>query len=189
MIGLVASIVQFITFGATVVVRLQEFQEETSKTPKVFQDIGTRLPLLLNSLKRIEEQANAGRFDEDARQALQPVIDSCHTETQKLNKVLDNVSPLLNDSSWRRGAKALLSISQESKVQRINITLGENIQLLTLHQVSGSRQEAIKAAHPLFLVPFERDPKFIGRGVVIDEINQKFKTQSRVAIAGLGGVG
>ena len=188
-IGLVSSIVQFVAFGAHVVARLQEFQEKTSRTPKVFQDVCIRLPLLLNSLKRIEKQANAGQVDEDARQALQPVIEGCHTQVQQLDEILDKVSPLLTDSSWRRGTKAFLSVSQESNVQRISNALMENIQLLTLHQVSGPRPETTKAPGPLFLVPFERDPKFIGRGVVIDEISQKFKAQRRVAIVGLGGVG
>ena len=189
LIGLVSSIVQFVTFGTTVVARLQEFQEKTSKVPKVFEDIRTRLPLLLVSLKRIQEQANAGQVDEDTRQALKPVIEGCHAQVQQLDEILDKVLPLIDDSSWRRGTKALLSVSQESKVQRIGTTLGENIQLLTLHQVSGVKPDATKSTQSLFLVPFERDSKFIGRKAVINEINRKFKYQRRVAIAGLGGVG
>ena len=189
LVGLVSSIVQFVSFGTTVVTRLHEFQEKTSKTPQVFQDISTRLPLLLNSLKRIEAQANAGQVDVDARQALQPVIEGCLAQVQQLDAILDKVVPLLGDSTWRRGTKALLSVNQENKVQKIGNTLVENIQLLTLHQVSGLRLETTKPIQLLFSVPYERDPKFVGRRAVIDEISQKFKVQRRVAIAGLGGVG
>jgi hypothetical protein len=38
-------------------------------------------------------------------------------------------------------------------------------------------------------VPFERDPKFIGREDIIAEIGRQFEVQRRVALAGIGGVG
>ncbi|KAI9860949.1 MAG: hypothetical protein M1813_005628 [Trichoglossum hirsutum] len=40
-----------------------------------------------------------------------------------------------------------------------------------------------------FTVPFEQDPKFIGREDIITEIDRKFKVQRRVTLAGIGGVG
>jgi hypothetical protein len=42
---------------------------------------------------------------------------------------------------------------------------------------------------PCFIVPFERDQQFIGREDILNEIEQKFKSQRRVALAGIGGVG
>jgi hypothetical protein len=42
---------------------------------------------------------------------------------------------------------------------------------------------------PVFMVPFQRDPKYLGRPATMDEIILRFKTQHRVALAGLGGVG
>jgi hypothetical protein len=39
------------------------------------------------------------------------------------------------------------------------------------------------------MIPFERDRKFIGRENVIQDIEQRFESQSRVALAGIGGVG
>lgn len=41
----------------------------------------------------------------------------------------------------------------------------------------------------VFMVPFQRDPKFLGRQDVIREVNQSFRHQRQVALAGLGGVG
>ncbi|CZR66344.1 uncharacterized protein PAC_16245 [Phialocephala subalpina] len=40
-----------------------------------------------------------------------------------------------------------------------------------------------------FTVPFDKDPKFLGREDVITEIDEQFKVQRRVALAGIGGVG
>jgi hypothetical protein len=40
-----------------------------------------------------------------------------------------------------------------------------------------------------FMIPFDRDRNFIGREDVIEKIEQRFESQSRVALAGIGGVG
>ena len=40
-----------------------------------------------------------------------------------------------------------------------------------------------------FTVPFERDVRFIGREDIFTEIHKQFKVRSRVALAGIGGVG
>lgn len=42
---------------------------------------------------------------------------------------------------------------------------------------------------PCILVPFDRDQDFIGREDIIDQIEQRFESQSRVALTGIGGVG
>jgi len=42
---------------------------------------------------------------------------------------------------------------------------------------------------PVFLVPFERDPKFVGRSSIIRDIDDRIKTQRRVALCGIGGIG
>lgn len=40
-----------------------------------------------------------------------------------------------------------------------------------------------------FMVPFERDPKFVGRIDIITDLDHKLSSQRRVALAGIGGVG
>jgi len=40
-----------------------------------------------------------------------------------------------------------------------------------------------------FIIPFDRDSKFIGRENVIQEVTIRFKTQRRVALCGIGGIG
>lgn len=41
----------------------------------------------------------------------------------------------------------------------------------------------------LFIVPFSRDPLFLGREDIIELVDTKFKSESRVALTGIGGVG
>lgn len=41
----------------------------------------------------------------------------------------------------------------------------------------------------LFIVPFSRDPLFLGRADIINLVDTKFKSERRVALTGIGGVG
>lgn len=45
------------------------------------------------------------------------------------------------------------------------------------------------AKNHLFTVPFDRDPKFIGRANALQQIKGQHKLRRRVALAGIGGVG
>jgi len=49
--------------------------------------------------------------------------------------------------------------------------------------------KSLQSTEPAFMVPFEKDLKFVGRDDTMAEIEQKFKTQSRVALTGIGGIG
>lgn len=40
-----------------------------------------------------------------------------------------------------------------------------------------------------FVVPFPRDPLFLGREDIIDLVNTIFEGEQRVALTGIGGVG
>lgn len=40
-----------------------------------------------------------------------------------------------------------------------------------------------------FLVPFDKDDKFVGREDILSKIDERLKNKRRVAIAGIGGVG
>jgi hypothetical protein len=59
-VGLVSSIVQFVDFSSKLVERLNEFLSNLEEVPKTFKDIKTELPLLINTLKRTEDQVRAG---------------------------------------------------------------------------------------------------------------------------------
>lgn len=49
-IGLAANIVQLIIWATKIVKRIDEFQSQSHKVPKLFRDIKTQLPLLLDTL-------------------------------------------------------------------------------------------------------------------------------------------
>ena len=69
-IGLAANIIQLIVWGRKIVKRLDEFQKQVDRVPKVFRDIKTQLPLLLSTLGETQKQAEKGLLDEDTKKAL-----------------------------------------------------------------------------------------------------------------------
>ena len=46
-----------------------------------------------------------------------------------------------------------------------------------------------KAVKPLWRVPFSRDAMFIDRIEIFKEIDERAKTQPRIALTGIGGIG
>lgn len=66
-----------------------------------------------------------------------------------------------------------------------------NLQSLLRFQLGGRVPfgQVKKARDVTFLVPFERDRKFIGRSFIIQDIDLRIEMQRRVALCGIGGIG
>ena len=87
-VGLVSAIVQFVEFGTKVVSRLHEFLSSVNDMPKTFQDINNRLPIVIDSLKRTQPQADAHEISDETAEALKPAMDGCVTKVKLLEKIL-----------------------------------------------------------------------------------------------------
>ena len=220
-VGLVSAIVQFVDFGTKIVNRLHEFQAEVADGPKVYQDVQTRLPLMLDLMTKIRVRIVAGQIDRSSQATMLPIIESCISQVNLLNNLLLKALPQASDSSWTRGKRAFHSVIREPEMEKIDHVLRTSFELLvqaeTLHrlEIGGSKsdqtvnvfmppqQQNLTVSPPqksyerlgsissqyVFMVPFQRDPKFLGRKNVIEELVQKFRDQHQVALAGLGGVG
>ena len=227
-IGIVSAIVQLVEFGTKVVNRLHSLKEEVANSPRVFQNVRTRLPLMLDLVKKIRLQIDGGQFDRASQDVMLPVIQSCLTQVKLLDELFVKALPKLNDSSWTRGKRALISVIRESEVERIDQVVKANCDLLvqsgTFHSMSRLEEQESSSTQqqmvnvfipqqqvlsssppsqydnsairrdsapisPVFMVPFLRDHRFIGRRVIMEDIEMKFKTRRQVALAGLGGVG
>lgn len=66
--------------------------------------------------------------------------------------------------------------------------LREEVNKLKTHDFAKLSISSIESPRK-FTVPFNRDPKFVGRTDIIQEITTRFETQSRVALCGIGGIG
>ncbi|KAI9779071.1 MAG: hypothetical protein M1839_007737 [Geoglossum umbratile] len=188
-LGLVSSIIQIVEFGSEVVSRLNEFQ---SSVPKTFRDIKIQLPLLIDTLKQTQRQADAGKVSGETAKVLKDVVDGCLLQVRLLEDILVKAVPARGDSNWKRRFKAFSSFAHDGTVQQITATLERYVQTLTYYQATQQFKPVLEISHrkACFMVKFDRDPDFIGREEVIEGITERFKMrQHRVAIAGIGGVG
>lgn len=198
-VGLAAAIAQFVDFGTKLASRLHEFKKSTGEVPESLRSVDDQLPLLVQSLERTEALQIQ---DKDKKMSLGRVVDGCNAQVQALQKILDKILPSEGDSSWRKGRKALSSLNKDRDLQRINSKLAEYVRTLTyfhitaipdisnLHIQPADLQQNRDRARPTFLVNFDKDPCFIGRDSVLQNIFTHFESgQHRIAIHGMAGVG
>ena len=202
-IGLVASIASLAELTAKVVSRLHEFTSKSSEVPESFRSLSTRLPLLTATLQHIRSQAEDDRFPDDVAKTLNEVVDNTSKQVSDIQISLSKVLPSNGASKLERALKALKSLAKEDKVQRALEEIYRNIDILVLLQttrrVDGDRNlEALSKLNvtpptlpcPSSTIPFGRDPDFIDRGAIFDQLLQKCALPaSRTALVGLGGVG
>jgi len=205
-IGLVASIVQFVDFGSKIVERLKDFQSNIEEVPKAFKTLSDRLPLLIETLKRTQQQASAGCIDSTTASALKPLVEACLEEVKLLQNYLSKALPASDSSSWQRRLYALRSLAHDKDVERSISVLEHHVQILVFHQTTSSLdiQNKLLALHiqpaktpqappprkPIFMVPFDRDGAFVGRESILDEIQKLLNSpRHRAVLSGLGGVG
>ncbi|KAL6717746.1 hypothetical protein ACLMJK_003831 [Lecanora helva] len=203
-VGLVASIASLVELSAKVLSRLHDFTSKSSEVPESFRSLSTRLPLLTATLQHIQSQAEDGRFPDDVTKALKAVIDDTSRQISNIQIYLSKVLPADSASKLERALKALKSLAKEDKVQQALEKIYGNNKILGLHQTtwhfdtSDRILEALSKlnlapatlADPSLSIPFRRDPDFVDRGAILDQIYQKCALPaSRTALVGLGGVG
>jgi hypothetical protein len=133
-----ALIVQFVDFGNKVLGRLVEFRQSATEVPKTFRKIKRQLPLLIDTLRRTQNQANAGHVREETAKALKPVVEGCLANVKQLEDILVKELPLEKDSTWNRRIKALTSLVHDKTVQQITSDLDSNVGMLAYHQATSS---------------------------------------------------
>ncbi|KAK0642099.1 hypothetical protein B0T16DRAFT_394266 [Cercophora newfieldiana] len=258
MVGLASALVQFIEFGGKVLRQLRRLEADVSGVPAVFQSVRSRLPLMVDLVKKIMLRMDAGLVDENSQEMIYPVVRSCAMQAEQLDELIARALPHKNESSWSRGKKAITGVLIESEVERIDTAFKANFNLLaqasTFHMMDGDKRgnggtgnglfnflgsnvhvtvqssgpvgssssdeysvpmfdvsppaygqsppsrpsvgslSISRASSPapkasVFMVPFNRDPNFLGRRATLDDIDERFSTQPAVALAGLGGIG
>jgi hypothetical protein len=135
-IGLVGSIASLIDLSAKVVSRLHEFTSKTLDIPESFRSLVIRLPLLTETLGRIQAQAQARRLSDDVTEALKAVIDSILTQVSVVQTCLSDILPPGGTPKLERALKALKSLAKEDKVRQALEKIHKSIDVLVLHQTT-----------------------------------------------------
>jgi hypothetical protein len=130
-VGVVASIVQLVDFSSRVLIRLNEFQDSLEDTPKSFRHIKAELPVLRETLQQIRDAINAGFVREETKTVLSPTILGCMEQIRLLDAILIKTLAAPNDSRLKRNTKAIWSLHQDAKVEKIMKVLQGYIGTLT----------------------------------------------------------
>lgn len=198
-VGLASAIVSFIDIGTKIAKRMKELSE-AGDIPEVFRDIRTRLPLILSVVVSTRQGIN--NLSSEAEGAFEEVVRRCLEQVSQLDKILDKMTVSKGDSRLKKAFMAGISLVEEGRIQRIATALRDNVQLLIFLNVTPAEKGRPRAERTLsealpsynsatgvFLVPFTRDERFVGRESTLRSIALSFGTQNRVAISGIGGVG
>ncbi len=198
-IGLASAIVTIVGLGTKIAMRIKLLSEE-GDIPAVFRDIRTRLPLIISIVVRTQHESD--KLSTEAEEAFEEVVRQCLEQVSQLDDILKKVTISKGDSRVKKMVRAGVSLLEEGRVQRIATALRDNVQLLTVLNAGPAEKGTMKmerrpseslqsfmSATGLFLVPFSRDERFVGRESNLRSIALIFESQKRVAISGIGGVG
>lgn len=143
-VGFAASLLQLIDFSAKILSRLDEYRSGMSEVPVALRQFNNTLPLLCDTLQEIQKAADAGSFKTHTKVALTRAVDGCHDQLRQADSILAKYLPRPQDSRLQRGVKAISSIGQDGKIERISKDLQIYIHTLTFYctAVSSTRQLA-----------------------------------------------
>ncbi|KAL1985679.1 hypothetical protein VTN96DRAFT_7546 [Rasamsonia emersonii] len=136
--GIIANIVQIVDFGERVISRLNDFHRTVNNCPRAFRQTMTEVPLLVDTLKQTEKGIAAGTVQEDTARALFPVVEGCREQLETLDSLLKKALPKKGDSMGTRNLKALSSLIQEPKVEKLNRSIHRYIQTLTFYHAAAA---------------------------------------------------
>ncbi|OCL04339.1 hypothetical protein AOQ84DRAFT_324569, partial [Glonium stellatum] len=144
-------------------------------------------------MEKIKLQTDDGSVSLNPQTELAVVVTSYSELIQRLDVVTKKLLPEKTDSRSKRVKKALSSVYYEKEVSKAWAEIENYKTLLVLHftNIEGPIQviEKSQSKKPVFMVPFERDLKFVGRVDIQAEIKKALQRQTRTAIEGIGGVG
>jgi hypothetical protein len=132
-VAVVSSIVQLVDFTSKVIARLNDIQSGTKDIPKSLEYLNAELPVLLHTLQQILDAIKADRFPSKCATALQPAVDGCKASIQDIESILSKTLPNQGDGKAKNFIKAVGSVWNEGKIERITATIHHCIATLTLY--------------------------------------------------------
>ena len=189
-LGVASSFISFSDVAWRVLKRTREYNDKTGDDLAIVQIISARLPGLIDKMEELKLETETGSEPINSQNSLAVAVTSCDELIRRLDVLTKKLIPDEIETKPKRLKKAISSVYYKKELSK---TWGEieNYKALLFTKVKEVVQEheIPHSDNPVFMVPFEKDPKFVGRADVIADIEQALKKQSRIAIAGIGGVG
>ncbi len=151
-IGLASALLQFVDFGTKVIRRLRQLEDQAAESTACFRGVRNRLPLMLDLVKKIMLQMEAGLVSDKSKEVMYPVVQNCISQAQELDKLFNRSLPQPNDNSWIRGKKAIYGVWSESEIDRIDAAMKSNFELL-VHAGTFQMNKRLDGSGPLSFAP------------------------------------
>ncbi|KAL8985980.1 MAG: hypothetical protein Q9205_000490 [Flavoplaca limonia] len=129
-IGLASALLQLLDFGGKVIKRLRVLEDQTTAGAACFRGVRTRFPLMLDLVKKIMLQMEAGLVSENSKAVMYPVVQNCLSQAQELDNLINKTLPQRSDNTWVRGKKAVYSVLSEPEIERVDAELKSSFELL-----------------------------------------------------------
>ena len=189
-LGVTSNFTSFSDVAWRVLKRIGEYNDRTVNGPAIVQSINAQLPVLIDKMEELKLETETGSEPINSQNSLAVAVTSCDELIRRLDVLTKKLIPDEIETKPKRLKKAISSVYYKKELSK---TWGEieNYKALLFTKVKEVVQEheIPHSDNPVFMVPFEKDPKFVGRADVIVDIEEALKKQSRIAITGIGGVG
>ena len=189
-LGVASSFISFSDVAWRVLKRTREYNDKTGDDLAIVQIISARLPGLIDKMEELKLETETGSEPINSQNSLAVAVTSCDELIRRLDVLTKKLIPDEIETKPKRLKKVISSVYYKKELSK---TWGEieNYKALLFTKVKEVVQEheIPHSDNPVFMVPFEKDPKFVGRADVIADIEEALKKQSRIAITGIGGVG
>ena len=192
-VGVSSSLVTFSDVAWRVLKRLKEYSDRIEDAPAVIKHIRAQLPILVEKMTELEQENEDGSLIIPPQSALAVAVRNCGEQIKDLDALTMKMCLEKGGPKLKLLRKALFSVRHEEKVSKAWAELEsyKTTFMLRFTEVRATvrKPETSQSTKLAFMVPFEKDLKFVGRSDTITKVDQKLRTQSRVALTGIGGVG
>ncbi|OOQ87598.1 hypothetical protein PEBR_15780 [Penicillium brasilianum] len=135
-VGAVSSVIQLVEFTTKVFGRVNQYIRRVDEAPETLRGIGIHLPLFIDALQRIQFHIDFGHFNPQTSSALNIMINECYSQMIALDDLMTKLTPEQGDSRLTKTRKAILSLKDESTLERIFSKVSGYIKMLLLYQNS-----------------------------------------------------
>ncbi len=131
-IGLISGVISIIEATRTV----YDAAKDAKGQPQAFRQVAARLLLVGEILHSAKERTET--LDESAREALKPILESCKSKAEDLEKLFQKVVRKDDDKWYDRYKKAVATLGKGDKVEYLMEGILKDIQVLTCERLMGT---------------------------------------------------
>jgi len=146
-IGAISAVISIIDAS----IKIYESAQKDLKLSETFKIVGSRLPILLDTLQTCERHLQPIRdsLPADVCEALEKILDACDEKAGKLRQTFEKVLPGEHDAWQKRYLKVVKRFGKGNKVEELMVSITEDVQLVVNHH-------AVKSAKPEQVAELEK---------------------------------